>query len=160
MKIEYIKPLVAATRKVLSTMAFVESTAKKPFLKEGGDKKGFGDVSAVIELDGTTSDGEAIKGSLAISFTKACILNIAEQLFGEEYTEINEEVKDIAGEIMNMTCGEARRGFAKLGQQFKAGIPSISTGEAHQINHFVEGRVVLIPFETSSGEYYVEAIFK
>ena len=141
-------------------MAFVESTAKKPFLKEAGDFKGCGEVSAVIELDGTTPDGEEIKGSLAVSFQKSCILNVAQQLFGEEYTEINDEVKDIAGEIMNMICGEARRGFAKLGQQFKAGIPIIAIGEGHEIAHFVEGRVILIPFETGSGEYYVEAIFK
>lgn len=141
-------------------MAFVESAAQKPFLKEVDDLKGYGDVSAVIELEGTMPDGSVIKGSMAVSFKKSCILNIARQLFGEEFTEINDEVKDIAGELMNMVCGEARRGFAKMGQQFRAGIPLVSMGNDHQITHFVQGRIVMIPFETASGDYYVEAVFR
>ena len=154
MKVEHINPFIIATRKVLNTMAFTESTSGKPFLKKDNDTKALGDISAVIELDG---EG---KGSIAISFNKSCILNIAQKMFGEEFHEIDAEITDMVGEIVNMVSGEARRELAKMGFQFSAGLPVSSKGVNHSIKHFVDGRVILIPFNTEFGAYYIEACFE
>ncbi len=153
MKVEYINPFITATRKVLTTMAFTESKPSRPTLKEEGSTKALGDISAVIELTGES------KGSIGISFSKACILHVAKQMFGETYTEINDEIEDMIGEIVNMVSGEARRELAKLGFQFSAGIPITLSGVGHELKHFVDSRVILIPFTTVAGEYYIEASF-
>ena len=153
MKVEYINPFIIATKKVLSTMAFMESKPGRPGLKEEGNVKAMGDISAVIELTGES------KGSIAISFTKDCILSVAQQMFGQEYADIDEEIVDMVGEIVNMVSGEARRELAKLGFHFSAGIPVTFKGPGHDIPHFVQARVILIPFETKSGKYYIEAAF-
>ena len=153
MKVEYINPFILATKKVLNTMAFVESKAGKPYLKDAADKKALGVISAVIELTGES------QGSVAISFTADCILLVAEQMFGEPVPELNEEVVDIVGELVNMVSGEARRELAKLGFHFSAGIPVTSEGEGHDLIHFVESRVIIIPFQTKRGSYFIEACF-
>ena len=154
MKIEYINPFILATKKVLSTMASTESQARKPSLKSENNFKALGDISAVIELSGES------KGSIGISFTKSCILNIAEQMFGEKLEDLQEDLVDMVGEIVNMVSGEARRELAKLGFHFSAGIPVTMMGENHEIKHFVEARIILIPFQTTSGEYFIEACFE
>ena len=153
MKVEYINPFIIATRKVLSTMAFVESRPGKPSLKEEGQIKAPGVISAVIELYGES------KGSIAISFSKECILQVASQMFGESYEDLNEEVIDIVGELVNMVSGEARRELAKLGFHFSAGIPVTTQGEGHDLKHFVQARIISIPFETKGGNYFIEACF-
>ena len=153
MRVEYINPFIIATRKVLSTMAFMDSKPSKPYLKAEGDYKALGDISAVIELSGES------KGSIGISFTKKCILQVAKQMFGEEYTELNEDIQDMIGEIVNMVSGEARRELAKLGFHFSAGIPVMSKGEDHLLQHFVQARIITIPFKTASGDYFIEACF-
>ncbi len=154
MRVEYINPFIAATKKVLTTMAFTDSMAGKPFLKEAESNRGLGDISAVIEL---TGEG---RGSIALSFKQACILAIAKQMFGDEFTEINHEVVDIVGELVNMVSGETRRELAKRGFRFAAGIPVTSNGVNHEILHFVQGRIIVIPFKTDQGEYYIEACFE
>lgn len=154
MRVEYINPFISGTKKVLHTMAFTESKAGKPFLKEADNRGGLGDISAVIEL---TGEG---RGSIALSFKKDCILDIARKMFGDEFSEINHEVVDIVGELVNMVSGETRRELAKRGFRFAAGIPVTSNGTNHEILHFVQGRVIVIPFETTGGEYYIEACFE
>ncbi len=154
MRVEYINPFIVATKKVLQTMAFTESIAGKPFLKEEGSNQGLGDISAVIELSG---EG---RGSIALSFGKDCILAVAKQMFGEEVPEINHEIIDIVGELVNMVSGETRRELAKRGFRFSAGIPVTSNGLNHEILHFVKGRIIIIPFKTEQGEYFIEACFE
>jgi len=153
MKVEYIQPFILATRKVLSTMAFMESKPKKPYLKSADQYESYGDISAVIELDGES------KGSIGISFSKDCILKIAFQMLGEEYQQITDEISDMVGELVNMISGDARRELVKLGFNFTAGIPVMVKGSKHQIKHFVQERAIVIPFQTVSGDFFIETCF-
>ncbi len=154
MKIEYIDPFISAIKKVIGTMAFVDSIPGNPFIKKANDFSSPGDISAVIELIGKN------KGSLAISFPKNSVLLIAKQVFEEEYKEINEEILDMVGEFINMISGETRKGLAKLGFHFSAGIPVTMQEKNHEIRHFASSRIVSVPFQTRFGDYYAEACFE
>lgn len=134
-------------------MAFLDSKPGKPFLKPEEDKKAPGDISAVIELSGES------KGSIGISFTKECVLLAAEKMFGQKYETLHEDIIDMVGEIVNMVSGEARRELAKLGFHFSAGIPVTLKGENHDLTHFVQAKVIVIPFQTQGGNYFIEASF-
>lgn len=153
MKVEYLNPFIFATRKVLSMMAFMESKPKKPTLKEAGNLKALGDISAVIPVTGEC------KGSIGISFTETCILQVAYQMFGEEYDSINDEIIDMVGEIVNMVSGDARKELEKLGFIFQAGIPSMAHGKNHLIKHTVTDRIIIIPFQTKNGDFFIETCF-
>ncbi len=153
MKVEYIQPFISATRKVLSTMAFVDSKPQKPFLKKDDQIADSGEISAVIELSGEC------KGSIGVCFTASCILNIAKQMLGEEFPTINSEISDMVGELVNMISGDARRELVKLGFNFTAGIPVTKQGKNHSIDHFVSERIIVIPFQTDSGSFIIETCF-
>lgn len=80
-------------------------------------------------------------------------------MLGEEYSSLDEEVEDMVGELINMISGDARRQLVKLGFSFSAGIPKISKGDLHEINHSVSERIILIPFITDFGDFYIETCF-
>ncbi len=153
MKIEYIQPFINATRKVLSTMASMDSKPMKPALKEANNFKAQGDISSCIDLSGEC------KGSIGLSFSTNCILAIAKLMLGEDFAELDDEVADMVGELVNMISGDARRQLVSLGFSFSAGIPKISRGENHEIQHAVSERIIIIPFTTEHGNFYIETCF-
>lgn len=151
MKAEHINPFINATRRVLNTMAFMDSKPGKPALKQ--DSKAQGEVSALIKLEGGTT------GSIGISFSKDCILSIAANMLGQIFEKLDDEILDLVGELVNMISGEARRELAELGFQFTAGIPSTYMGVNHELKHEVSGPILAIPFETDGGSFVIEASF-
>ncbi|MBU3918254.1 chemotaxis protein CheX [bacterium] len=153
MKVEYLNPFIFATRKVLKMMAFMDSKPKKPYLKEMGNNKGLGDISSVISVSGEC------KGSIGISFQTKCIIKVAYQMFSEEYDGLTDEIVDMVGEIVNMVSGDARQELVKLGFHFSAGIPVTTTGNGHELIHSVKDRIIVIPFETEYGEFFIETCF-
>lgn len=153
MNIEYIDSYIAAVRKVISTMAFMDTEAGHPRIKDEKDHSSFGVVSAVIELMGEN------RGSLAISFPETSVLKIAASVFAEDFASVNEDVVDLVGELINMISGETRRRLSKFGYQFSAGIPVTLDDNDHEIKHFVESKVILIPFTSKAGEFFAEASF-
>lgn len=153
MDIQYIDSYIAAVRKVISTMAFMDTEAGLPRIKDENDHSPSGDVSAVIELMGNN------RGSLAISFPEASVLKIAASVFAEDFAAVNEDIVDLVGELINMISGETRRSLSKFGYQFSAGIPVTLNDNGHEIKHFVESKVILIPFTSRAGEFFGEASF-
>ena len=123
MDVKMINPFLAAAMHVLKTMAQVDAKPGKPFLKK--DDVAIGDVSAIIGITG------AAQGSMALIFTEQCTKDIASNLLGVPFTELNHEVRDAVGELTNMICGDARRRLAEEGLVLQAGIPTIVSGKGH-----------------------------
>lgn len=151
MDVKLINPFLAAAMHVLKTMAGVEVSPGKPFLKK--DSRATGDVSAIIGITGVAS------GSMALVFTEKCILAIVSNLLGEVFTEMNDEVGDAVGELTNMICGDGRRRLAGEGLSLQAGIPTIVAGKNHHIMHFADGPRLAVPFQTAHGDFMVEVAF-
>lgn len=151
MDVKLINPFLTAAMHVLKTMAGIDARPGKPFLKK--DNIAIGDVSAIIGITG------AARGSMALVFTEKCIMEIASNLVGEVFTELNGEVRDAVGELTNMICGDARRRLSEEGFSLQAGIPTIVAGKEHSIMHVADGPRLAVPFETAHGGFMVEVAF-
>ncbi|MGA3115128.1 MAG: chemotaxis protein CheX [Syntrophobacteraceae bacterium] len=151
MDVKMINPFLAAAMHVLKTMAQIDAKPGRPFLKK--DDLAIGDVSAIIGITG------AAQGSMALVFTEQCIMDIASNLLGMPFTELNHEVRDAVGELTNMICGDARRRLAEDGIVLQAGIPTIVGGKSHTIVHIANGPHLAVPFETPKGSFMVEVAF-
>lgn len=134
-------------------MAYMDSRPRKPYLKAIGNYKGLGDISSVISVSGEC------KGSIGISFSEPSILQVAYQMFSETYDGLSDEIVDMVGEIVNMVSGDARQELVKLGFHFSAGIPVTTLGEGHDLIHSVKDRIIVIPFQTEYGEFFIETCF-
>ena len=152
MKAEFINPFLEATVSVLKTMASLDATPGKPFLKK--DSSASGDISGIV---GITGEAE---GSLCITFSKGCILYTISRMLGEDQKEINEDVKDAVGELTNMISGDSRRRLQGIGHTFQGSIPSVVSGPGHEVKHITKGPILSIPFGTRGGNFVVEVCFK
>ena len=148
MDVNLVNPFIEATLHVLSSMAFVKAKAGNPFLKK--DNIAQGDVTGIVGLI-----GEA-RGTISVSFTEECILSIVSSMFGEEVSEINEEVKDAVGEILNIVSGQARQKLETHGRILKGAIPTVISGKNHSITHITKQSIVAVPFETDNGTFTIE----
>lgn len=151
MDVRLINPFLAAAMHVLKTMAGIDARPGKPFLKK--DDLAVGDISAIIGITG------AVRGSMALVFTENCIKEIASNLLGEVFTQLNHEVTDAVGELTNMICGDARRRLSEEGFSLQAGIPTIVAGKSHSILHVTDGPRLAVPFQTQAGTFMLEVAF-
>ncbi|MBI4633559.1 MAG: chemotaxis protein CheX [Deltaproteobacteria bacterium] len=152
MDVKFINPFLFGAEAVMKKMAFIEPNAGKPYVKKT-DTAG-GDVSGIIGIT-----GEAV-GSLAISFSEACICGIVNSMLGESYTEVNKDVFDAVGEITNMVSGVARTHMEKDGIIVHAAIPTVVYGKGHLVRHVLGTPSIVIPFETEKGNFVVDVCVK
>lgn len=152
MNVAFINPFLTSLSNVLSTMGGVECEIGKPTLKS--DRISRGDVTGII---GMTSP--QVKGSLAISFTQPVIMDIVEKMVGEKVTSIDDTVTDMVGELTNMTTGGAKNLLVEQGYEFDMATPVVVCGKQHEITHKTKDKVILIPFSTASGEFFIEICF-
>ncbi len=148
MDAKLINPFINATIHVLDTMAFIKPKAGKPYLKKNNVAEG--DVTGVIGITGEAN------GTVAITFKEASILKIVSNMFHEEMKELNHEVAEAVGELMNMISGQARRKLAENGILFDGAIPSVITGKNHEIVHITDGPKIAIPFTFDERDFVVE----
>lgn len=148
MNVDFINPFLGAAIDVLKTMAFVEVKPGKPFVKN--DERAQGDISGLIGITGPCI------GSMSLTFSRSCILKIVSTMLGEDFTEINEDIKDAVGELTNMIAGVARNELGHVGLKFRASIPMVVTGPFHEIKHKCDCPIIGIPFDTDAGSFLVE----
>ena len=143
-----VRPFLDAVNNVLTTMAMVEVTPGKPFIKK--ESTAHGDVTGVIGLSGDRS------GTVSVTFTKNCVLTVVGNMIGETITEMNTDIRDAVGEMTNMISGQARQGMQKIGMTIEAGIPTVVMGENHSISHLSKNPILAIPFSTPHGDFTLE----
>ncbi len=148
MDAKMINPFINATMNVLETMAFTKSEPGKPYLKK--DDVAQGDVSGVIGFTGETN------GTVAVTFDESCILKIVTNMFGEEMTEMNNDIADAVGELTNMISGQARKELEEIGKIFHGAIPTVVTGKNHKLESMTSGPKIAIPFKTEAGSFTIE----
>ncbi len=147
-----VNPFIEAALSVLDTTASIEINPGKPFLKR--EPKALGEITGLIRLSGEYN------ATIALSFTKDSILAIVSKMFGEELSDLNDEIKDAVGEISNMVSGQVTNNIAALGDSLKAVLSTVILKNNHTIPHIGNFPIVAFPFKTPSGEFTIEICFE
>ena len=153
MDVEFINPFLTSILNVLKTMAQLDAKAGTPTLKTS--EVACGDVTGLIGMT-----GEQTKGTLAITFSASTILEITKRMIGEEQDKVNDTVTDMAGEITNMVTGGAKKLLSEKGYRFDMAIPSVVAGKDHVIVHKSKSPVIMVPFSTEAGDFFIEVCFE
>jgi chemotaxis protein CheX len=152
MDADIINAFIAATVEILSTVGSVTADVQKPFLKK--DPAAQGDVTSIVEMTGNT------QGTISISFSSKCILSVVSNMFGEEVTKMDDDIKDAVGEITNMISGQASQLYEKNSAGTKVALSQVLMEDGHSIPHTPNTPVVGIPVNTEKGDIYMEFCFK
>ncbi|GHA93312.1 chemotaxis protein CheX [Shewanella indica] len=153
MNVTFINPFLQSLLNVVSTMANMQLTPGKPRLKT--DNLAKGDVSGLIGMVGPQT-----KGSLSITFEQELILEIMQNMLGENPGNINEEVTDLVGEITNMVTSGAKNLLSDKGYEFEMATPVVVSGIGHKISHQAQGKKIIMPFVAPKGSAYIEICFE
>ncbi len=138
--VEFINPFIDATRNVFQTMCGIEISRKKLFLKD--DYRMMGDVSGVMGLTGTAN------GSVVVSLSKNLACTVVGKMLGEDpASELTDDVCDGIGEIINMIAGQAKAMLVKTKYHFTISIPSVVSGNNHEISHKKGTPNIVVLFE-------------
>lgn len=152
MDVTLVNPFIEGALHILDTTAFVKVTPEPPFLKANDGLQG--DIAGFLEISGD------LTGTAAISFSKQSILGIVSTMFGEEMTELNDEIADAVGEISNMVAGHVTTKIAELDKKIKVKFLKVITGPDGSIAHEASGsHVVAIPFRTTQGKVMIEVCY-
>ncbi len=147
---EFINPFLTATIHVLKVQAETDAKPGPISVKKASDQHS-GDVSGIIGII-----SETFNGSVVISFPEATFLKVISKMLGEEYTKIDKDIIDGAGELTNMIFGQAKIVLNEKGYGIKTAIPSVVSGKNHIMSAMTKGPKVVVPFESSAGNFFVE----
>lgn len=147
---DFINPFLAATINTLKVQAQIKTEAGQVYVKKPQEFIQ-GDISGVI---GIVSD--SFNGSVVITFPEKVFLKIISNMLGEEYTKIDNDIVDGAGELTNMIFGQAKVTLNEKGYGIKTAIPSVVTGKDHTLSGLTKGPIVIVPFTTEFGPFFVE----
>lgn len=142
---EYIHPFIDVTTSVFKDLLQVDLKTERIFFVEKDDFHNW-DISGIIGLTGEAA------GAVAVSMKTATALKITGLLTGKTPAEIDEEVIDAIGEIINIIAGNVKK---YLEEMFKLviSLPTIVTGQDHKVIWPNEKtRIVCIPFSIFSHE--------
>lgn len=150
--IEFIGPFVKAAIDTLSIQANTKVEPCKPYYKKDDNAHVSVDIVGVINITSVQ-----FKGTISIAFPKAVFLSVYEGMVGEKATEINKDTQDACGEILNIIFGAGKAVLNnEKGFEIQKAIPTVLSGEKVKIQQKTDFPVVVLPFKTMSGEFYIE----
>lgn len=159
--IEFAKPFIEAAKNVFETMIFTKLDPQKPMIKKDSVSKG--DISAVLGLSGemtkNSDDPKPYRAMLVISWPYDTYFKVASAMLMDTFTEYNDEISDVGGEICNMIMGNAKRDLGGMGYTSNMAIPSMIEGANHNIKYPSGTTVILIPIKSAHGEMYIEICY-
>jgi chemotaxis protein CheX len=152
--VNFINAFVSSALNVIITVSGIEAEKKRIFLKKL-DEPVIGDISAIISMN-----SDAYLGSMAITFTAKCYLEIVNAMIGESYTVIDEDNKKAVGEFCGQIFSGAKRKLNDQGHDIQQALPCVVTGKDHKIQHTATGNVFVIEFSTIHGLFWIEAVLE
>lgn len=139
----FINAFINGVQKTLQLMAQTEVKTASPIVEKVFESRG--EVAGVVGL--VAGD---MKGTLTIGFSKPAIFEVLKNMFGEEYSEINQEVTDAVGEVTNQVYGQAKTSLNEIGYAFEMAIPTVVHGQ-FTISKYHKGATLVLPFHTPQG---------
>lgn len=145
----FINAFVEGVIKTVSLTAQTSVTTEKASIEPLFQAKG--EVAGVVGMIFGN-----LKGTMSISFPKEAIFFIMENMLGEKYTDITNDVTDAVGEMTNQIYGTAKTTLNQMGYGFEMAIPSVIKG-TFVISKHHNGPTLVIPFKLQNGHsFYVD----
>ncbi|MDR2079638.1 MAG: chemotaxis protein CheX [Treponema sp.] len=148
---QYIQPFIDVCKNVFKEFVGADLVVERPYFS---DKEAVNqwDISAVIGLT-----GEA-KGAVVVSMRKTLAIALTDMLTGAKHGEIDDEVVDAIGEIVNIIAGNAKKG---LEESFRLviSLPTIVQGQGHSVKWpSAQARIICIPFNIFTDETFTLSV--
>ena len=148
------QPFVNETITTLKTMCNIDVLPVKAYYKHEGPLPVF-DIAGVVGVMGAK-----IQGSFTLCMEKGVFLKIMSRMMGQELSEMNNDIEDGAAELVNIIFGQAKRVLNEAGYSIKMAIPTIVKGKSVTSNYFSKNPVIILPFTSAFGQFWIEFTYE
>ena len=139
-------------------MVFIPVSIKDSLDKHDGAPTGC--ISGSIGFAGTSNDPEReVKAQFCLVFTNGTAERIFRSMMMMEESDPVEidELRDVVGELANITAGGAKTALSEKGFQLNLSLPSVVVGENHYLSSTTGVSVAkVIPVSIESDTFYCE----
>jgi len=146
----YVKPFVKSTLHTFKDFVGFELAAGHPHFS-GRTLDFERDISAVIGLSGV------VRGAVVISMKKDFAIKITDTLVGSPHQELDDDVVDAIGEIVNIIAGNIKQ-YVDGGEQIVISLPTVVKGRDHRFawpgKH---SRILCISFKHEDDSFFLLA---
>ena len=144
----YVKPFVNATLNTFKAFVGFELVAGHPHFS-GRTLTFDQDISAVIGLSGD------IRGAVVISMKKGFAIKLADTLVGTTHTELDDDIVDAVGEIVNIIAGNVKNEVPG-GERIVISLPTVIMGKEHSFAWpGKQSRILCISFKHEEDAFYL-----
>jgi chemotaxis protein CheX len=149
--VNFINPFIEGTLHVLNVQCGSVVTPQKLELKSKFKSEKPIEIAGIIGINSLS-----FKGVISLCFPAVVFLELMSKMLGEDYHEINDELKDGAGELTNMIFGHAKKVLNEKGHTFEKALPTIAYGKDLNVETKSSGESVILPFLVSGNIFYME----
>ena len=142
--------IVAATQDIFSTMLMLDATPAE----QAPEAQFVSNISGMIGVSGDLS------AMVTVHCPESVATGITAAFLGIEVAEINDDVKDAIGELVNMITGGIKDALSQSGLAVKLAVPTIVAGRSFRIAcQGAHGREI-VAFTLAEGTFLVEMKYK
>ncbi len=153
-----VHDFVDSTIEVLSTMAGMQVEFKEMHKIDG--RTASLDITSCMDITGLLGFSGGRKGSILLTFNQKIALKAIGGMLGMELTQVDADVTDGVGELVNMIAGGAKTKLQKKGIDFELSIPNTVIGSNHQITAPQSITRTKLDFHTQYGGFFIEVYLK
>ncbi len=124
----------------IEAMASTPTKVGKPFIEQTPESRGH--VAGMVGMV-----APPLKSTMLLTFPKATILKIIENMLGEVHTEINGDVNDAVGEMTNQIYASTKTKLNQMGHNFEMAIPTVISGNFVVVRKKSHTANLVIPFD-------------
>ncbi len=157
---DLLQDFIDVTIEVLSTMACYD--VQVDIVEEVGNNSNGADVDITncMDITGILGFSGDRKGSLLLAFTEEIALATVGGMLGMEFSEMDSDVRDGVGELVNMIAGGAKTRLQLKGIDFELSIPNTIIGRQHKITSPAATSRSRINFNSEKGNFFIEVYLK
>ena len=151
--VQYIKPFVDVSVNAFENFVGCEVVPRNPHFLDA-NKESEWDISSVVGLSSVIGLSGAIKGAVILSMKKELAIKITELLAGTTPTDIDADVVDAIGELVNIITGNVKP-LLPNGEKIVISIPTVVKGKEHSVAWpGKQPRILCIPFKAFEEEIF------
>ncbi|MDR0291158.1 MAG: chemotaxis protein CheX [Treponema sp.] len=145
---QYVKPFVNATLNTFKAFVGFDLAAGNPHFS--GRTVGMDhDISAVIGFSGD------VRGAVVISMKKEFAIKLADALTGTAHTEMDDDIVDALGEIVNIIAGNIKNEVPG-GEKIVISLPTVIMGKEHSFAWpGKQSRILCIAFKYGDDSFHL-----
>ena len=145
---QYVRPFVNATLNTFKTFVGIDLIAGNPHF-QGRTVVMDRDISAIIGLSGD------IRGAVVMSMKKGLAIKLADILVGTAHTEMDDDIVDAIGEIVNIIAGNIKS-EVEGGEKIVISLPTVVKGKEHTFAWpGRQSRILCISFKHENDSFHL-----